>query len=197
MNVIHVNSETLGLLLTANQPISIPLCEPEFHSHSQPHTHHNTIYFIIYEINIQNSPNTVTDYTNGLQKLQQFGSKIWDRSNGRSRPQTNRNINKALKSRVTSSRMKLLPHGVCRNSLKPEPTRRSHCVERLSFLSRRIQTIGSPVILDISRTLSLSLKHNLKAHCISPLSLHVLFFYLKVGDNTILYFVLLSFNQIQ
>ena len=139
-----MNSETLGLLFMTNQPISVPLCEPEFHSHSRPHTHHNTIYFIIYEINIQKSPNTVTDCTNGLQKLQQFGSKIWDRSNGCSRPQTNRNIHKTLKQSVTSSRMKPLPHGVCRNSLKPEPTRRPHYVERLSFLLRRNPTVGSP-----------------------------------------------------
>ena len=67
VNTIHVNSETLGLLFTTNQPISVPLRELEFHSHSRPHTHHNTIYFIIYEINIQNSPNTISDCTNGLQ----------------------------------------------------------------------------------------------------------------------------------
>ena len=154
-NTIHVNSETLGLLFTANHPISIPLYEPEFHSHSQPHTHHNTIYFIIYEINIQNNPNTVTDNTNELQKLQQFGSKIWDRSNGRSRPQTNRNIHKTLKQSVTSSRMKPLHHGVCRNSLKPEPTRRPRRIEHLSFLLIRISTVG--LARNLERRCSLSL----------------------------------------
>ena len=141
MNTIHVNSETLGLLFTTNQPISVPLCEPEFLSHSQPHTHHNTIYFIIYEINIQNSPNIVTDCKNGLQKLQQFGSKIWDKSNSSSRLQTNRNIHKTLKQSVTSSRMKPLSHGVCRNPLNPVPTRCPHRVERLSFLLRRNPTV--------------------------------------------------------
>ena len=70
VNTIHVNSETLGLLFTTNHPIIGSLCEPEFHGHFRPHTHHNTIYFIIYEINNQNSPNTVSDCTNGLQKLQ-------------------------------------------------------------------------------------------------------------------------------
>ena len=100
VNTIHVYSETLGLLFTVNHPIIGSLCEPEFHGHFRPHTHHNTIYFIIHEINIQNNPNIVSDCTNGLQKLQQFDSNIWDRSNDRSRPQTNRNINKALKSRV-------------------------------------------------------------------------------------------------
>ena len=154
VNTIHMNSETLGLLFTANQPISVPLCEPEFHSHSRPHTHHNKIYFIIYEINIQNSPNTISDCTNGLQKLQQFGSKIWDRSNSRSRPQTNQNIHKTLKQSVTSSRMKPLPHGVCRNSKKSVPTHCPRHVERLSFLLRRNPTVESPVILERSCILS-------------------------------------------
>ena len=157
MNTIHVNSETLGLLFTANHQTSVPLCEPEFRSHFRPHTYYNTIFFIIYEINIQNSSNTVSDCTNGLQKLQQFGSKIWDQSNGHSRPKTNRNIHKTLKQSVTSSKMKPLPHGVCRNSLKPELTHRPHCVERLSFLLRRNLTVGSPVILEIRYSLSLSL----------------------------------------
>ena len=155
VNTIHMNSETIGLLFTTNQPISVPLCEPEFHSHFRPHTHHNTMYFIIYEINIQNSPNTVTDYINGLQKLQQLCSKIWDRSNGRSIPQTNRNIHKTLKQSVTSSRMKPRPHGVCRNSLNPVPTRCPHRVKRLSFLLRRNPTVGSLGNLERMSTLSL------------------------------------------
>ena len=150
-----MNSETLGLLFTANCPISFPLREPEFHSHSRPHTHHNTIYFTIYEMNIQNRPNTVTDCTNGLQKLQQFGSKIWDQSNGRSRPQTNRNIHKTLKQSITSSRMKPLPHGVYLNSLKPVPTRSPRCVEPLCFLLRRISTVGLARNLERSSLLSL------------------------------------------
>ena len=75
MNTIHMNSKTLRLLFTANHPISVPLCEPEFHSHFRSHTHNNTIYFIIYETNIQNSPNIVTGCPNGLQKLQQNSKK--------------------------------------------------------------------------------------------------------------------------
>ena len=148
VNNIHMNSETLGLLFTANQPISVPLCEPEFHSHSRPHTHHNTIYSTNYTINNPNSPWTVTDCLNGFHKFQHFGS------NGRSRPQTNQNIHKTLKQSVTSSRMKPLPHGFCQKSLKPEPTRRPHYVERLSFLLRRNPTVRSPRILERSHTLS-------------------------------------------
>ena len=40
--------------------------------------HTNTIYFINYETNTPNSPYTVTDCPNGLQKFQQFGPKFWD-----------------------------------------------------------------------------------------------------------------------
>ena len=136
-----MNNETLGLLFTTNHQTSVPLCKPEFHSHFRPHTHRNTIYSTIYIINNPNSPWTVTDCPNGFQKLPHLGSKIWNRSNGRSMPQTNRIINKVLKSRVKPSRIKPLPHGVCRNSLKPEPTRRPRRVEQLSFLLRRIPTV--------------------------------------------------------
>ena len=101
MSTIHVNSETIGLLFTANHPISIPLCEPEFYSHFRPHTHHNTIYITNYTINNPNSPCTVTDCPNGFLKLSYLGSKIWNRSNDCSRPQTNQIINKTLKQSVT------------------------------------------------------------------------------------------------
>ena len=129
MNTIHVNSETLGLLFTANHPTSVPHCEPKIHGHFRPYTHHNTIYSTNYTMNNPNNPWIVTDYPNGFLKLSHLGSKIWDRSNGRSRPQTNSIIYKTLKQSVTSSRIKLLPHGVCRNSKKPVPTRCPHRVE--------------------------------------------------------------------
>ena len=100
VNTIHMNSETLGLLFKTNHPTSVPHCEPEIHGHFRPFTHHNTIYSTNYTMNNPNSPWIVTDYPNGFLKLPHLGSKIWDRSNGRSRPQTNRIINKVLKSRV-------------------------------------------------------------------------------------------------
>ena len=149
-----MNSETLGLLFTANHPTSVPHREPEIHGHFRPYTHYNTIYSTNYTMNNPNSPWTVTDCPNGFLKLPHLGSKIWDRSNGRSRPQTNRNINKTLKQSVTSSRIKPLPHGFCRNSLKLKPMCRPRRVEQSSFLSRRIPTVGSPVILEISHILS-------------------------------------------
>ena len=61
---------------------------------------------------------------------------------------------KTLKQSVTSSRIKPLPHGVCQNSSKPEPTRRPRCLERLSFLSRQISTVRSPENLEIRCSLS-------------------------------------------
>ena len=100
VNIIHVNSETLGLLFMANHPTSVPHCESEIHGHFRPYTHHNTIYSTYYTMNNPNSPWTVTDCPNLFLKLPLLGFKIWDRSNGRSRLQTNRIINKVLKSRV-------------------------------------------------------------------------------------------------
>ena len=150
-----MNSETLGLLFTDNHPTSVPYCEPEIHGHFRPYTHHNTIYSTNYTMNNPNSLWTVTDCPNGFLKLSHLGSKIWDRSNVRSRPQTNTIIYKTLKQSVTSSRIKPLPHGVCRNSKKPVPTHCPHRVERLYFLLRRNPTVRSPEILERSDTLSL------------------------------------------
>ena len=92
MNTIHVNSETLRLLFTAKHLTSVPLCEPEFHSHFRPHTHQNMIYYINQHPRCPNSPCTVTDCPKRLQQFSHFGSKFWNRSNGHSRPQTNSNI---------------------------------------------------------------------------------------------------------
>ena len=54
-------------------------------------------------------------------KFQQFGPKFWDRSNGPSRPQTNRNMEKPLKIGINTSREKLLPLGVVKNSQTRDP----------------------------------------------------------------------------
>ena len=148
-----MNSKTLGLLFTANHQTSVSLREPKFIVISG--LIHITIQFIAQIIPI------TTQTVHGQSRTAQFGfhnfshsgPKFWDRSNGRSRPQTNRNIHKTLKQSVTSSRMKPLHHGIFRNSLKP--MRRPYCVERLSFLSRRNPTVESPVILERSHTLSL------------------------------------------
>ena len=92
VNTIHMNSKTIGLLFTANHPVIGSLCEPEFHSHFWPHTHHNTMYCTNFVIYNPNSPWTVTDCPHGFPKIPQLGSKIWNLSNDCSRPQTDRNI---------------------------------------------------------------------------------------------------------
>ena len=149
-----MSSETLGLLFTANHPTSVPLCEPEIQWPFRPHAHHNIIYSMNYTTSSPNSPCTVTDCPNRLQQFSHFDFKFWNQSNGRSRPQTNSIINKTLKQSVTSSRIKPLPHGVCRNSLKPVPTCRPCRVEQLSFLAQRNPTVQSPGILERSHSLS-------------------------------------------
>ena len=151
---IHVNSETLGLLYTSKYPISVSPCEPELYSHFRPHTHHNPICFTNFMINNPNSPWSVTNCTNGFQnfltiRFQDLGpiKRSFKASN---RPKHH----KTLKQSVKPSRIKPLPHGVCRNSLKLEPTRRPLRVERHFFLLRRIPTVG--FVENLERSLILS-----------------------------------------
>ena len=75
----------------------VPIFVTDFHGHFRSHTHQHTIYCINYETITKNSPYTVTDSPNGSQKFSHFDSKIWDKLNGNSRPQTNTTINKTLK----------------------------------------------------------------------------------------------------
>ena len=86
-------------------------------------------------------------------KFQQFGPKFWDRSNGPSRPQINRNMEKPLKMGIkhkqgetpTSKSLKKLPN--------PGSTRCPRRVERLPFLLRRPPTVGFAVFLERSFSL--------------------------------------------
>ena len=115
-------------------------------------------YFIIYETTPKNSP----QHSHRLSRAIHLSSIIFTlRSQVLGlikRPFEASNQpkhHKTLKQSVKPSRIKPLPYRFCRNSLKPKPTRRPYCVERLSFLFRRIPTVGSPVILERSHTLSL------------------------------------------
>ena len=151
--IIHVNSKTLDLLFTSKYPMSVLLCEPEFHGHSRPHTYQNTIHFIIYETIPKNSP----QHSHGLSWAIHLSSIIftlWSQVLGpikRPFKASNRpKHHKTLKQSVKPSRIKPLPHGVCRNSKKPESTRMPLRVEQLSFLARRISTVGSPTNLERS-----------------------------------------------
>ena len=96
MNNIHMNSETLGLLFMTNHPTSIPSGEPKIHSRFRPYTHQSIIYGINHTTSSPNSLWTVMDCTIWFHNFSHSGPKFWDRSNGHSRPQTNRNITKHL-----------------------------------------------------------------------------------------------------
>ena len=96
MNTIHMNSETPGLLFTTKHLIIGSLCEPEFHSHFWPHMHQHAIYSINYHTMSPNSPHPLSRAVHMALKVSHFGSKFWDRSNDRSRPQTNGIIIKHL-----------------------------------------------------------------------------------------------------
>ena len=91
-------------------------------------------------------------------KFQQFGPKFWDQSNGPSRPQTNRNMEKPLKMGINTSREKLLPLGVVKNSQTRGP--RIACSHRTFSLLAPSKSNGP--IACISRekleTLSLEMK---------------------------------------
>ena len=75
VNTIHMNSETLGLLFTANHQTSISLCEPKIHGHFRPHTHQNMIYYINQHTNSPNSPYTATDCVERAPKILTFRSQ--------------------------------------------------------------------------------------------------------------------------
>ena len=149
-----MNSKTLGLLFTTTLFTSVPLCEPEIHGHYRPHAQHNIIYCVNYDSRCPNSPYPSRTVHNVPKDFSHFGSKFWNRSNGRSRPQTNSIIYKTLKQSVTSSRIKPLPHRVYRNSSKPESMRCPLHVEQLCFLLRGNPTVGLARNLERSGLLS-------------------------------------------
>ena len=76
MNTIHVNSETLELLFTANNPIIGSLCEPEFHGHFRPHTNQHMIYRTKQNPSSLNSPCTVTDCPKRALKISTILSQV-------------------------------------------------------------------------------------------------------------------------
>ena len=85
------------------------------------------------------------------------------------------NHHKTLKQSVKASRIKPLPHGVCRNSSKLVPTCSPRCVELLCFLARRNPTVRSPVNLE--RRCSLSKIITKCPTTASPPCLHVFSFF--------------------
>ena len=76
VNTIHVSSETLRLLFTANHPIIGSLCEPEFHGHFRPHTNQHMIYSTKHNPSSPNSPCTVTDCPKRALKIPTIRSQV-------------------------------------------------------------------------------------------------------------------------
>ena len=75
-----------SITIPGKSPIVCSLCEPEFHGHFRPHSNQDMIYHIIAQPMTQISPWTVTGCP--LESLTFFHlcSKLWNRSNGHSRP---------------------------------------------------------------------------------------------------------------
>ena len=95
---------------------------------------------INYETNTPNSSYTVTDCPNGLQKFSKIltiRSQVLGQIKRPFKASNQPTHYKTLKQSVTSSRIKPLPHGVCRNSNFLESTRSSHRVDQLCLQSRR------------------------------------------------------------
>ena len=136
-------------------PTLVLLCGTKFHIHFRSPTHQNTIYGINHNPNSPNSPHTIRGLSNMAPKIPIIRSQVLGPIK---RPLTASiilNHRKTLKQKVKPSRIKPLPHEVCRNSLKPEPMRCPRRVERLSFLLRRNPTVGLAGILERSHSLSL------------------------------------------
>ena len=142
VNTIHMNSETLRLLFTANHPTSVPLCEPEIYCHFRLHTHRNTIYCINHATNTQFRPYTATDCAIGFHNFFTLRFQYLGPIKRPFKTSNKQKHHKALKSRVKQVE-------------KPVPTRCPHRVEQLSFLLRRNPTVRSPGILERSGTHSL------------------------------------------
>ena len=99
---------------------------------------------------------------------------------------------KTLKQSVKPNRIKPLPHGVYRNSLNLVPTQSPRCVKPLCFLSRRIPTVGSLVILERSSPLSKKSPNVQPLHLPAPPP-HFWFSHKREKMVTVGYFVPLSF----
>ena len=76
VNTIHVNSETLRLLFTANHPIIGSLCEPEFQGHFRPHTNQHMIYSTKHNPSNPNNPCTITNFPKRALKIPTIRSQV-------------------------------------------------------------------------------------------------------------------------
>ena len=101
-------------------------CEPAFHGHFRPHSNQYMIYYAKTKFKTSNQPWQSRLLLLGFKNSYQFGPKVWDRSNGPSRPHSTQTFVKYLKREQNPSREKPLPQGVCLNSFNPVPKRSTH-----------------------------------------------------------------------
>ena len=91
LNTILGNSETLGYysrkITNCRFTLRTQISRPFLASYNPQHD----LWYKLYQLTTQ-QPVTATDTKFGFHKFKQFGPMFWDRSNGRSRPHTNRNI---------------------------------------------------------------------------------------------------------
>ena len=128
------------------------LSEPEFLGHFRPYTYQSTNLYINQHNLNPNSP-YVGLCKNGQQRksqnFQQSGPMFWDRSNGPSRPQTNRNMEKHLNgSKTQVGRKSYLKE--FEETPDPESMRSLTRVEPFSFSPRSLPTVGSCANLERS-----------------------------------------------
>ena len=125
-------------------------------------------------------------------KIQHLGSKLWNRSNGPSRPHSTQTFTKFLKEGIKPSREKPLHLGVCLKLTNLVPTHRPLRVEQFSFLSRRPPTVGSRIFLKRSQRLSLWNHHFRFSPATASPSLHFTFWPLNLWEmSTVAPFCLL------
>ena len=176
-----MNNKTIELLFTTNIQSSVHFVNPNFMAISGPIHITTEFYFIIYETTPKNSP----QYCHGLSRAIRLSSIIFTLQSQVLGPikrpfeaSNQPKHHKTLKQSVKPSRIKPLPYEVCRNSFKSKPTRRPYCVERLSFLFRRIPSRIARNLREKSHSLSLKIKTKPSA---SPFLLSHVFSWLFEG----------------
>ena len=131
----------------------------------------------------------------GFNKSNQFGPKLWDRSNGRSRPQSTQTFAKYLKERI-KPKYGETPTSWSLRKLHKSGTQAKPSLCRADFLL--VPKTANGWIACISREkCSLSLSKNLstKSYWILKSGSHVFPFCLFEEDKHYLVFVLFSFNK--
>ena len=139
----------------------------------------------------QTAPTLPRNAQRGLQKFSHFGSNIWNRSNGRSRPQTNIIIKKALKSRIKQDK---IPTSQSLSKLLKTGTHVKPSLHRTTFLLVPTNSDGRIAEKPREKSLTLNLKHKSSNLLHLPPSPTFSLGFSKVGDGYCSYFVFFHLN---